>query len=265
MKRPELERAIGSVNISFACRFYGTDDTLQNMNSYWLFFIFHLKFCDPLSATSIEEGSFENSNPNFSFTGSSAQHRTYVHGESSLLPITSQTLKHTHLSSEVAPWIRNTSFLLFSNHGGIVKDTAQELLNAGVPRASIHCVGVAYYANVLQPEHALDGDLCTAPPWAGAVAAFFGRVFPRRQANFRRDTRMYWTLLESPDDLRAFAGRFCPAVAAFDVVWVDMPSIFAVMVAPCLRGGSGGGRPRLVVRLGHRSHLSPSTQKSIYI
>ena len=59
--------------------------------------------------------------------------------------VTSTSIKQIHLSTETASWMRNTTFFLFSDHGGLVKGSAQELLNAGVPRQNIFCVGVIYY------------------------------------------------------------------------------------------------------------------------
>ena len=189
-------------------------------------------------------------------------HKTYVFGESSLAPMTSKTIKQAHFSNPAASLIRNHTFLLFSDHAGMVKSTAQELLNAGVPRENIYCIGLIFYAHVLQPEHALDGDLCTIPAWNGEVRAFLGRPFPRRLATAFMETTMYWTILESPAVLREFADRFCPAIASFDFVWIDIPSgIFASLVAPCVPGGLYSGarrRPRLVVRMGHRfDHETP--------
>ena len=183
----------------------------------------------------------------------------FVHGDETLPPMTSGS-RHVLVPSQVATWIRNFTVLLFSDHGGLVKDSAQELLNAGVPRENIFCVVSRYYAHVLQREYALDADLCTPPDWAGAALRFLNRDFPRRHAEYAADrpTRMNWTVIEDPAFIGAFADRFCPAVAAFDVVWVDIPAVFAALVAPCARGGAaraGGRRPRLVLRLGHRCKI----------
>jgi hypothetical protein len=185
-----------------------------------------------------------------------AEFQVFVRGEESLPPMTSGS-KHVLVSSDIATWIRNTTVLLFSDHGGLVKDSAQELLHAGFPRENIFCVVSRYYAHVLQREYALDADLCTPPDWAGAALRFLNRDFPRRHAEYAPDrpTRMNWTVIEDPAFIRAFTDRFCPAIAAFDVVWVDIPIVFAALVAPCARGGAArtrGRRPRLVLRLGHR-------------
>ena len=80
--------------------------------------------------------------------------------------------KQALVPPEAATWIRNTTVLLFSDHGGLVKDSAQELLHAGFSRENIFCIVSRYYAHVLQSEYALDADLCTPPPWAGAALHF---------------------------------------------------------------------------------------------
>jgi hypothetical protein len=146
--------------------------------------------------------------------------KVYVTGEESIPPMTSSS-KQALVPPEAATWIRNTTVLLFSDHGGLVKDSAQELLHAGFPRENIFCVVSRYYAHVLQSEYALDADLCTPPSWAGAALHFLNRDFPRRHAEYAsdRETRMRWTVLEDPAFLRAFADRFCASIAAFDIVW----------------------------------------------
>jgi hypothetical protein len=159
-------------------------------------------------------------------------------------------------------WIRNTSFLLFSDHGGPVKSTVQELLNAGVPRKNIFCAGVIYYDGMLQLGDTLDGNICTIPPWNTAIVAFLSRNFPRRKVDYTQTSGMHWTLLESPDDIRNFERLFCPHLAAFDIAWVDIPCLLAVLVASCIRkefgiedenSGSLRHGLRLVIRMGHRS------------
>ena len=134
--------------------------------------------------------------------------KTYVEAEKSLPPMTSST-KQALVPTHAEAWIRNTTFLLFSDHGGLVKDSAQELLHAGIPRANIFCVVSRYYAHVLQREYALDADLCTPPDWAGAALRFLNRDFARRHAEYAADTatRMRWTVLVDPAFLGEFAAR----------------------------------------------------------